>query len=43
GRARKPCLVCGEEIRVRRASRITYFCPSCQRSGAATTVPGSPR
>jgi endonuclease-8 len=31
GRAFKPCLVCGEEIRLRRASRITWFCPSCQR------------
>lgn len=34
GRAGKPCLVCGEEIRVRRASRITYFCTCCQRTPA---------
>jgi endonuclease-8 len=36
GRARKPCLVCGEEIRVRRASRITYFC-------RPASDPGRPR
>jgi len=39
GRAGKPCLACGEEIRIRRTGRITYFCPSCQRSGAAPPKP----
>ena len=32
GRARKPCYVCGNEIRVQRTKRITYFCAHCQRS-----------
>ena len=39
GRAGKPCLVCGAEIGIRRTRRITYYCPSCQRSGAAPTRP----
>jgi len=30
GRAGKPCLRCGAAIRFRRASRLTYFCASCQ-------------
>ena len=39
GRAGKPCLRCGAQIRARRASRITYFCPSCQRSVASPLRP----
>lgn len=39
GRAGRPCLSCGAEIRLRRTSRITYFCPSCQGSAAAPSPP----
>ena len=39
GRAGKPCLVCGEPIRLRRAARLTYFCPACQRSGEGRPRP----
>jgi endonuclease-8 len=34
GRAGRPCLRCGEAIRVRRSARLTYFCAHCQRPGA---------
>ena len=36
GRAGKPCAVCGNEIRVRRVERITYYCPECQRAAGAS-------
>jgi endonuclease-8 len=31
GRGGKPCPSCGEPIATRRTSRVTYFCPRCQR------------
>lgn len=31
GRARKPCRACGEPIAARRTTRLTYYCPRCQR------------
>jgi endonuclease-8 len=40
GRAGKPCLVCGNDIRVRRSERLTWFCPECQQSTGALPRPG---
>ena len=31
GRLGRPCLVCGSDIMSRRTSRITHYCPSCQK------------
>ena len=32
GRANKPCLICGDAIKViRQNGRATYYCPTCQR------------
>ncbi len=39
GRSFEPCLVCGGEIEARRRKRLTWFCPSCQRSAAAPPRP----
>jgi endonuclease-8 len=31
GRARRPCLVCGDPVRVKTTQRITYYCARCQK------------
>jgi endonuclease VIII len=31
GRARRPCYVCGDPIRMKTTQRITYYCARCQR------------
>ena len=31
GRSRRPCLVCGDPVRVKTTQRITYYCARCQK------------
>ncbi|MFN2548215.1 MAG: zinc finger domain-containing protein [Myxococcales bacterium] len=30
-RSGEPCRVCGAPIATRRTSRLTYYCPTCQK------------